>query len=170
MCNITQMESIILEYLSKTYSLDVNTNQVLDKGDKIYGVDLLSELELLFGVPTEVATAIVEIWIEDTEPNFNIEDFWFDKPLNVLHHVVLPVAQRIAARTVGMDIVPVQPMSAPNNLLTYLDFTYSGVSNNGRIYDEEIFTINGIPPQYFGELDHPTGNTYHNIFSGTTGV
>jgi len=156
------MESIILEYLSKTYSLDVNTNQVLDSDDKIYADDLLSELELIFGVSTETATALVEIWIEDSEPKFDLEIFWSDKAANIFSHVIL--------RTVGMDLVAVQPMSAPTGVLFDLDYTYSGTNRNGRIYDEEMFNINGIPEQLFGTLDHPSGNTYLNIFSGTTGL
>lgn len=40
---------------------------------------------------------------------------------------VLPIAQKIAARTIGMDLVAVKPMSMPNATLIYSDFVYSGL-------------------------------------------
>jgi hypothetical protein len=166
------MESIILKYLSKTYTLDVQDNTVLDNGDKVYGKTLVSEIVQLFGVSDSTATALVEIWIEDSEPNFDIKKFWLDREYNV-SDVILPIAQRIAARTVGHDLVSVQPLSAPTGLLTYIDYNYSGASRNARVYDEEIFTAHMIPPERFGrtgELDHPDNTNWLNIFSGRTGV
>tara|TARA_R110001592_G_scaffold120545_3_gene324932 strand:- start:12603 stop:14363 length:1761 start_codon:yes stop_codon:yes gene_type:complete len=44
---------------------------------------------------------------------------------------LLPVAMQVAAQTVGLDLVPVVPMSGPMGILTYLDFVYGG----GRIAD-----------------------------------
>jgi len=44
-----------------------------------------------------------------------------DKPFSLL-----PLAMQVAAQTVGLDLVPVAPMSGPLGILTYLDFIYQG--------------------------------------------
>ena len=44
-----------------------------------------------------------------------------DKPFSLL-----PLAMQVAAQTVGLDLVPVVPMSGPLGILTYLDFIYTG--------------------------------------------
>ena len=44
-----------------------------------------------------------------------------DRPFSLL-----PLAMQVAAQTVGLDLVPVVPMSGPLGILTYLDFIYSG--------------------------------------------
>jgi hypothetical protein len=51
-----------------------------------------------------------------------------DKPMSLL-----PLAMQVAAQTVGLDLVPVVPMSGPMGVLTYLDFVYGGgrVNNAG---------------------------------------
>lgn len=37
---------------------------------------------------------------------------------------LLPLGMQISARTIGLDLVPVQPMSAPTSQLFYFDFVY----------------------------------------------
>jgi len=44
-----------------------------------------------------------------------------DKPFSLL-----PLALQVAGQTVGLDLVPVVPMSGPMGILTYLDFVYAG--------------------------------------------
>ncbi len=39
---------------------------------------------------------------------------------------LLPLALQVAAQTIGLDLVPVIPMSGPLGMLTYLDFVYAG--------------------------------------------
>jgi len=39
---------------------------------------------------------------------------------------LLPLAMQVAAQTIGLDLVPVVPMSGPMGLLSYLDFIYDG--------------------------------------------
>ena len=51
-----------------------------------------------------------------------------DKPFSLL-----PLAMQVAAQTVGLDLVPVVPMSGPLGVLTYLDFIYQG----GRLDSNE---------------------------------
>ena len=44
-----------------------------------------------------------------------------DKPYSLL-----PISMQVAAQTIGLDLVPVIPMSGPLGILTYLDFIYGG--------------------------------------------
>jgi hypothetical protein len=48
-----------------------------------------------------------------------------DKPYSLL-----PLSMQVAAQTIGLDLVPVVPMSGPMGMLTYLDFVYAGGKTN----------------------------------------
>lgn len=49
---------------------------------------------------------------------------------------LLPLSIQVAARTVGFDIVNVQPMGGPTGVLTYLDYIYAG--GNTNTYDKPL--------------------------------
>lgn len=55
---------------------------------------------------------------------------------------LLPLAMQVAAQTIGLDLVPVVPMSGPMGLLSYLDFIYDG----------------GASPWYVKSADAAAGN------------
>jgi len=42
---------------------------------------------------------------------------------------IMPIASRVAAKTIGMDLVAVTPMSGPKMSLMYLDFQYPGLNH-----------------------------------------
>jgi hypothetical protein len=48
----------------------------------------------------------------------------------LLNNVVMPVIQRVTHRTLGEDIVSVQPMEAPIGILNYIDFQYGVASES----------------------------------------
>jgi hypothetical protein len=50
-----------------------------------------------------------------------------DAPAPGFGNIALPLIRRVAAQTMGLDLVAVQPLAAPTGLLTYLDY------NNGYI-------------------------------------
>lgn len=43
---------------------------------------------------------------------------------------LLPIAMQVAGQTIGLDLVPVVPMSGPMGILTYLDYVYAGGKNS----------------------------------------
>jgi Major capsid protein Gp23 len=47
---------------------------------------------------------------------------------------ILPISMKIAAKTIGMDLVAVQPLSAPVGNLTYMNYKYASI-----IIKEDIF-------------------------------
>lgn len=68
--------------------------------------------------------------------------------LQVLSHslfgsIALPLVRQMAAQTIGMDIVSVQPLSAPQGLLHYMNFSYDMVANpathNATIQEHRTF-------------------------------
>jgi hypothetical protein len=48
----------------------------------------------------------------------------------LLNNVVMPVIQRVTHRTLGEDIVSVQPIEAPIGILNYIDFQYGVASES----------------------------------------
>ena len=88
-----------------------------------------------------------------------------DKPFSLL-----PLAMQVAAQTVGLDLVPVVPMSGPLGVLTYLDFIYQG----GRLDSLEtplMVRIDGANTTYSSGYAASSfaGNTvYYLVDSGST--
>jgi len=60
---------------------------------------------------------------------------------------LLPLAMQVAAQTIGLDLVPVVPMSGSMGLLSYLDYTYEG----GRV-------DNAVAPTYVKASGAGTAN------------
>jgi len=54
---------------------------------------------------------------------------------------LLPVAMKIAAQTIGLDLVAVKPSPGPKLDLLYIDFQYDGVQNPGTTGRPQIFKI-----------------------------
>lgn len=56
---------------------------------------------------------------------------------------MLPIAMKVAARTVGLDLVSVQPMSAPLGTLHYMDYQYGNTKRTTRKKKiNNIFKVN----------------------------
>lgn len=56
---------------------------------------------------------------------------------------MLPIAMNVAARTIGLDLVSVQPMSAPLGTLHYMDYQYGDTKHTTRkIKINNIFKVN----------------------------
>lgn len=69
-----------------------------------------------------------ENWDDDEiQPRFNLN--------------LLPIAQKIASRTIGLDIVAVKPMSSPKFDLMWLDFKYGEIEEDkpkGKVIISEL--------------------------------
>src|SRR5574343_281318 len=55
---------------------------------------------------------------------------------------LLPVAMKIAAQTIGLDLVAVKPTPGPKIDLMYIDFAYD--DNDGTIERPQVFTLNAV--------------------------
>jgi len=182
------MEKYIQQYLSDYFYIktsEVGFDGIYYKLDDrrfptpFNGSKLIKEIVTIFCVNEHDVKTIIHFWSLSIKPNVDLEFYW--KTTEDLFG--FPMAQRIAATTIGMDLVSVQPMDGPRGEL-YMDFQYGvdpstgesetltavvgrqGPTNrNGRVYDEEIFrqSWGDIAELYenqqnhiVGELDHPT--------------
>jgi hypothetical protein len=56
---------------------------------------------------------------------------------------MFPIAMKVAAQTVGLDLVSVQPMSAPLGILPYMDYQYGNTKRTTRKRKiNNIFKVN----------------------------
>lgn len=121
------MHELVLKYLRSLYWADSHSDTVKEHGNdtKVYAQDLLDDIVDMFDVSFVFGTACIEIWIYEEAPTFDKPKFWDDKKgwwegLSGDDYI-LPIAQRVAARTLGHDLVSVQPMNGPSGLFEYID-------------------------------------------------
>lgn len=167
------MKKYIQQYLSEYYYIE--TSEVGNDG--IYyklndnrwktphnGKRLISEIVTIFGLEEEESKTIIIEWAVSLKPDLDLEFYWKNEG-----DLIIPAVTRVVAATLGMDLVSVQPISAPLGELFYMDYQYDNnapvvehVNRNGRVYDDEMFR-QSIQQLYenqenymVGELDHPT--------------
>lgn len=56
---------------------------------------------------------------------------------------LLPVAMKIAAQTIGLDLVAVKPSPGPKLDLLYIDFQYDDLANGGTTGRPQVFKVTG---------------------------
>jgi hypothetical protein len=163
------MEKFIHNYLSQTYVLELTsvTKYSVFKfdGDALYKINdvskfrsfespniLLSEFKTIFFLTEEELKPIIFSWAKTLKEDVNLDRYW--EYIDSL----FPVAQHVATTLLGLDLVSVQPMSAPIGELMYLDYQYgvdpidetmsattgrrSPINRNVRAYDEETYRQN----------------------------
>jgi hypothetical protein len=126
------MKKFIHNYLNENYYLDFDLSQIgisswaiypiYTKGVNVreieYGDKLVKDLTTIFGVSKEAIKNEIIIWA-----NKDLLWYWEQKK-SPFEDVAFPIVRRVFAQTLGQDLVSVQPMSAPNLNLGYLDFVY----------------------------------------------
>jgi len=166
----------IQSYLSSLYYIstsDVGNDGVyrLDDDRKfkspVYGEVFLKEIVDIFGYDEDYTKSIVNEWALKQKSDVDLTFFWTTK--EQLFEGVFPIVQAVAARTIGLDLVSVQPMSAPTGELMYFDVQYSGntPNQNNRTYEvadnDADIRFNNLIQQLvqnqnnymLGDLDHP---------------
>lgn len=141
------MEKYIHNYLSSTYF--VKTSKIGNDGIyliddvnlypyPVYGNKLIKELVLVFYLDEVSLKASINTWAITQKPDVDLGFFWEQ------FEVLMPMAARVAAQTVGLDLVAVQPMSLPKGLLSFMDFNYSGETpdRNESVYHQEVVERN----------------------------
>jgi hypothetical protein len=148
------MESYIHKYLTRHYELSTTeesskkltlivTYGIYYREDskvksEIENYRLLKELGDVFGITEAKAKAYVNNWAKSITKKADLKPYW-EKVSQLL-----PMAVRVMAKTLALDLVAVQPMDVPTGLLTFMDFNYSGETpnRNGRVYHQEVVEIN----------------------------
>lgn len=115
------MIGIITKFLYRGYYIkdgklyEVNTDSSLTQHQ------LQHIIQEVFNTPEYFNRYIIEKWyIKNGVDVYN--NFWKFIPS---FDGFLPLAMRIAAQTVGLDLVPVQRLESPNIGLLYLDFNHN---------------------------------------------
>lgn len=94
--------------------------------------DILKDISTIFGISTKKAKIIINQWAKSINVHINLKQYWAKSPL------WFPIIEKIAARTLGMDLVAVQPMSQPTGLLNFIpEYNVTG-NTNARTYDRNI--------------------------------
>lgn len=75
---------------------------------------------------------------------------------------LLPLALQVAAQTVGLDLLPVVPMSGPMGMLTYLDSVYAG----GKLNSKEAPFVLKVPLSVTSGVTLTQGTIYYAIEGG----
>lgn len=152
------MEKFVQQYLSTYYYL--KTSEVGNDGiyyvnddrrtpTPHYGSKLIKEIVTVFGLEDidDNVKIIINDWAATIKPDVDLEFYW--KTLEDL--IGFPIVQQIAARTIGMDLVAVQPMGEPRGELFHMDYqcgidpatgdsqTVITTTRTRRVYDEEIY-------------------------------
>jgi hypothetical protein len=180
------MEQLLHKYLSSYYFIDTSDvgndgiyllNDTRRYKAPIYGINLLNELNHIFNLEKGYLQSNIDNWALSIKEDVDLEWFWLQEDL-----FNFPISHQIAARTVGLDLVSVQPMDGPVGQLLYLDYNYgTGATetvavnlnrgdkgnNNGRIYNEEIYRQNvlNIVNHYHDTpiIEHPTPQIEINV-------
>ena len=168
------METYIKKYLSQHYYIqtsDVGNDGIYYLFDDrriptpFFGNKLIKEISVVFGLEVEESKDYIIGWSISVKSDVDLEFYW--KQIHELFG--LPITHQIVARTVGMDLVPVQPMNLPTGMLMYMDYVYSGDTpkTNGRVYNSEVLqreTEEIERESWFGELDHPKADAIQTLF------
>jgi len=139
------MEKYVQQYLSSYYY--IKTSEVGNDGiyyvnddrripTPHYGSKLIKEIVTVFGLKDidDSVKIIINSWAATIKPDVDLEYYW-----RVYEDVIgFPMTHQIAATTVAMDLVTVQPMGARRGELMYMDFQYD---NNEPIAEVNI-TVN----------------------------
>jgi hypothetical protein len=83
---------------------------------------------------------------------------------------LLPVAMKIAAQTIGLDLVAVKPSPGPKLDLLYIDFQYDDVQNAGTTGRPQVFKITAIGSGTTLPVIKASLNAYVSTFNASTGL
>lgn len=134
------MKKYIQQYLSEYYYIEIsevgNDGIYYKLNDNRWktphnGKRLISEIVTIFGLEEEESKTIIIEWAVTLKPDVDLEFYWKSED-----DLIFPAVARVAAQTMGVDLVPVQPMDDPKGELFYFDFKYG---DNQQNYIDENF-------------------------------
>jgi hypothetical protein len=147
------MEKFIYTYLSENYYIqtsEVGNYGIYQKYDDrripvpFNGDRLIKDVVTVFGVTKAEAKSYIHLWAKSIDLNVDLEFYW--KIAEEFGNLMFPVIQQVAARTISLDLISVQPMSAPTGDLLYLDYVYSKEST----FEKVIKFFQNIYKRIFG--------------------
>lgn len=149
------MENFIFSYLTENFyiaksnvgnwGIYLGPNNLNNENKAFFRAHkLITEISYNFGVSEKQAKKIITKW-----GSVDLGFYW--KVGADLSNLTFPTIRTIAAKTIGVDLVEVKPMSAPLGTLLYLDYSYGTSTTLQSAYD------NSTNPQIVTYVD--TGTT-----------
>ena len=141
------MKKLIHKYLSEYFHIvenKVRRNQKYNNFD-LPSYVIVNELEKIFGLNKKELKWYVKSWVKTNTKSFSFNTWW--TPTYPTFDGLFPTIQRVVERTIGMDLVQVEPMEGPRGVLHYMNYQY-----DGYVYAPYIPVVE--TPQI--ELDHVT--------------
>ena len=151
------MEKFVYNYLSQTYYLgtsDVGNDGIYLLSDTrkhkspISGSRITKEITTIFGLDEDNSKVLINSWAIIVNPKVDLEFYW--QTNENLFDNIFPLVQAVSARTMAMDLVPVQPMSGPKIELLYLDYVYEKETRYQKIKNKVIDFFENIYNRIFG--------------------
>ena len=131
------MREYIFKYLSQNYKLLLSVygddSIVTLIGERVRPNIMLDEIALIFGLSDRETKNIIDDWAVFQNPYnlkgkysviVNLEKYWEGLTDSSFDGIAFPMVRQVAAQTVALDIVPVQPLKMPKMELVYLDYVY----------------------------------------------
>lgn len=135
------MEKYIQQYLSETYYIstsDVGNDGLYKLKDNrrhkppITSKTVIDELITVFGLVEEEAKLYIQVWGLTQKSDLDLEFYW--KTNEDIFQNAFPLVRAVAAHTLAMELVPVQPISQPKVDLIYLDVFYKKTTFFEKIF------------------------------------
>lgn len=130
------MEEYIYNYLTENYFVktsSIGNDGIYKKNDTRIietptdGNKLVNEIITIFDVEKEEVILCVFIWASRIKDGIELEYYWkvhWENEDLKIYDLVFPIIQRVNTSTLALDLVSVQPMSAPKSTLFYMDTVY----------------------------------------------
>ncbi len=130
------MEKYIHQYLTNTYYLkqdSLGRHWIYTQKDpnSNFGIrdNILLDLKNIYGLEVVESKLIIYRWAIKFDEDVNLDYFWFYEEPKYEKYIkntstnfetaTFPMAQRVLSRTIGQDLVMVQPLAMPTGLLQY---------------------------------------------------
>ena len=83
---------------------------------------------------------------------------------------LLPVAMKIAAQTIGLDLVAVKPSPGPKLDLLYIDFQYDDVKNGGTTGRPQVFKVTAATSLAAFKANYPAQLALSGVYPTADGL
>ncbi len=138
------MEKLIHQYLDQNYfpykegtdyyRLYRNDNQ-LEILFEVQPSEIVKDLKTIYLLEVEEIKLFTYTWAVKIFQDIDLEKYWnklskydvYNTAGGTFSHAEgfqLPLVRQVVASTIGLDLVSVQPMSAPKGILFYMDYKY----------------------------------------------
>jgi hypothetical protein len=118
------MKKLIHRYLSETFFIEKGKIKAFLNPWSVSSDILIKDLNNIFDLNKKELKWWVKSWVRKQNRNFDFNDWWTPK-INHLGNIFMPFVSRVAASTIGEDLIPVQPMEGPTGQLLYMEYQYT---------------------------------------------